>query len=101
MTIDNPLLEIASSHCLLRRLRTAPAVAYEEQDYSMDLRIAKWGPMPRCIAVFLNCRCQLWVKNGSGTLEMRLPLSPYERTSPATAGMSASQRATRRPTWDF
>src|SRR5437660_10922559 len=25
----------------------------------MDLRVAKWGPMPRCMAVFLNRRCPL------------------------------------------
>src|ERR1700730_8864509 len=28
------------------RLRTAPTVGHEEHDYSMDLRVAKWGPMP-------------------------------------------------------
>jgi len=57
----SPLLEIASSYCLSPRLRTAPTVAHEEHHYSMDLRVAKWGPMPGWIAVFLNCRCQLWV----------------------------------------
>src|SRR5712664_3142590 len=58
----SPLLEIASSYCLSPRLRTAPTVAHEEHQYSMDLRVAKWGPMPWCMAVFLNCRrCPLWV----------------------------------------
>src|SRR6266446_3932365 len=77
-----PLLEIASSYCLSPRLRTAPTVAHEEHDYSMDLRIAKWGPMPRCMAVFLNRRCPLWVcaverrRFPVGVSPTRQPLQP-------------------------
>jgi hypothetical protein len=42
----NPLLEIASLPS--PRLRTAPTAALEEHNYSMDLCVAKWGPMQRC-----------------------------------------------------
>src|SRR5712671_5895149 len=72
----SPLLEIASSYCLSPRLRTAPTVAHEEHDYSMDLRVAKWGPMPWCMAVFLNCRrCPLWPVCGRRPLLYVAPLS--------------------------
>src|SRR6266567_3782337 len=68
----SPLLEIASSYCLSPRLRTAPTVAHEEHDYSMNLRVAKWRPMPWCMAVFLNCRrCPLM-----GQIRTRAPQQP-------------------------
>src|SRR6266436_3271298 len=46
MTIDDPLFRNCVVALSSPRLRTAPTVAHEEYDYSMDLRVAKWGPMP-------------------------------------------------------
>jgi hypothetical protein len=57
------------------RLRAALPVAHEEHDYSMDLRVAEWGPMPWCIAAFPNCRrCPLWVKRVILTVLWLLPV---------------------------
>src|SRR4030088_2047206 len=48
----------------------------------MDLRVAKWGPMPRCMAVFLNCRCPFRVcavqrrRVAVGVNPTRQPLQP-------------------------
>jgi len=59
------------------------------QDYSRDLRQAKWGSGSGCTAAILRRSCPLWVKSGHRGTSGQCLLYPQKRTLVERVGMSA------------